>query len=188
MKDQIASWTDFIGSNFDLIVPTDLRIPETRRNFDCLIVLPPIYQLDLKKIFKVCQENFRITNGTPWRNLDRTITNQFRDYKNWRAVWTRDSREADNHLVGLDQLRISKMNINVMDIFERLLLELFVVQVQKRGHLDQKRWTRCDHSITNNGQILAVSSTGCRHGGVRIGLSHTDPQNQRTIGVREVHF
>ncbi len=162
---QLQSWQKLYKEEFNIDISKDtetLHIPDKpfdsaqgRQDFNWLIIT--IKSLNLSTIYNKLKEKFNCYKY--WDNLDKIETVADRPDTDIYAIWVRDRIEADEELKNLSANQIQEEGINPITLKERLLLEFFYWNNNKK-HLDLNNWTLAAGSRDPLGRVPLVGWGG----------------------------
>ncbi|MFA5188626.1 MAG: hypothetical protein WC460_04665 [Patescibacteria group bacterium] len=138
---------------------SDLRIPETQKGFDRLIVIPK--GLKIQQAYDTCAKHFPCIENT-LRNLDESMSKNDRDPVNGSyAIWVRDWIEADRELKNLSFFDLQKKKIVGITFLEHI--QHWRKYYKETGNpIDIKNSTLCSGSQSSNGGVPSTHWDGRR--------------------------
>jgi len=148
----LAGWAEFYEKEFGIILDTtSLKIPVTRKDFDCLVVVAA--GLSMNQVYDACAKRFRCYRYTD--DLDASVTVNDRKSKEAYAIWVRDRIEADEEHKEKSADDLKSASIPGITLLERMILELKYWKDTGK-HLDIKNWTLCSGSRDSGGDVPGV--------------------------------
>ncbi|GEM_PF-1428914 len=140
-----------------------LIIPKRQKDYDRLLVIGDT-TLTNNRVYDACDASFNC-----WRysnDLDAAVPAEKDERHPSRgiyAIWVRDVAEADEELINLSAIQISKKEskLKTVTLLERELLEL-VYLMETGNHLDLRNWTLCSGSRLSVGGVPSASCYGGR--------------------------
>jgi hypothetical protein len=153
-ENQLVSWQNFYLAEFGITLDTaSIRVPERRRGFDRLIVVPQ--GVTIQQVYNKCAELFTCWKYTK-ANLDEAVPTNDRTPANGSyAVWLRDRIEADEEHKNKSANYLKSATISGITLLERLLFELKYFR-ETGKHLDIRNWSLCSGSRDADGGVPSV--------------------------------